>query len=155
MSAYDVREVLKHAMVIEENGYKLYTFLAQKSQEPEVKQLFNFLAEEEGKHKQTFGGILGALQDLTPVETAPTEYFDYLRAYTTTSIFHELSEEEMHKLSDLASALKYSMDRESDSILYYHEIKAFLPESEHDLLDRIIQEERRHYVKLFQLAEKL
>lgn len=149
-----MREVFKYAMKIEENGYNFYTYMAQNMQDPEVKNLFQFLAEEEVKHKQTFEGMLSKLGEQKPVETIPTEYFDYLRAYTNTSIFQQdLSDEDMAKLADLSSTLKYSMERESDSILYYHEIKAFLPISEHDIIDRIIQEERKHYLKLFQLAE--
>ena len=150
-----MREVFKYAMKIEENGYNFYTYMAQSMQDPKVKDLFQYLADEEVKHQQTFEGMLNKLQQ-KPIETVSSEYFDYLRVYTDASIFQQdLSEQDMAKLADLSSALKYSMERESDSILYYHEIKAFLPASEHDVIDRIIQEERRHYVKLFQLAESM
>ena len=68
-------------------------------------------------------------------------------------MLYVLLEEELKKLGDLASVLDYSMHREADSILYYHEIKNFVPESEHGIIDTIIQEERRHYVKLSELAQ--
>jgi rubrerythrin len=156
MGTFDAREVFKFAIKIEENGYKFYSYLAENLEHSEAKQLFDYLAKEEQNHKKTFEGMVETLQGKELAESLPTDYFDFLRAHIDMSIFkQELSEEEMKELSDVPSALQYSIDRESDSILYYHEIKAFFPESEYAILDQIIQEERKHYIKLSQLAQEI
>jgi rubrerythrin len=41
-----------------------------------------------------------------------------------------------------------------DSILYYHEIKRFVPASQHATLDQIIEEERKHFAKLSEVKKR-
>ncbi|MBD3308439.1 hypothetical protein GF339_18550 [candidate division KSB3 bacterium] len=156
METFDVRQIVTLATKIEENGYRFYTYMAERLDNDAVKKLFAFLADEERNHRRTFEGMLAKLRDRKPVETLPTEYFEYLQTYTDSSIFQqEMSTQEMEQFADVPAALKYSIDREADSILYYHEIKNFLPDSEHRIIDTIIEEERRHYVKLSELAKTM
>ncbi|MGB7055478.1 MAG: hypothetical protein WBE28_09185, partial [bacterium] len=57
-------------------------------------------------------------------------------------------EQEMSKIKDASSALRFAIDRELDSILYYQEVKNLIPQNQRGLIDNIIEEERRHFVKL-------
>ncbi len=156
MATFDVRDIFTIAMKIEENGQAFYAEMAQRQSADELRGFFAFLADEEARHQKAFAGMLANLSAHQPVESAPTEYFDYLQAYVDVSIFRpDLSQEELEALRDLPSAINYSLSRESDSILYYHEIKGFLPESDYAQIEKIIEEERRHYVKLSQLAKQL
>ncbi len=156
MSTFDVREMLKLALKIEENGYKFYTYMAKKMESKEMKNLFTFLADEEVKHKRIFEVMSAKLGDYKLVENLPAEYLDYLRVYTNTGIFQqEMSEKDMEKLADISSAFRYSIGRESDSILFYHELKNFIPESKHNAIDMIIEEERKHYIKLSELSQQI
>jgi rubrerythrin len=156
MSTFDVRQIFTFASQIEENGYKFYTAMADRQENEVVKKLFSFLADEEVKHQKTFEGILAGLEDRSPVESPPTEYFDYLRAFIDKTIFpKDATEDDPDRFEDLSAVLEYSIGRESDSILYYHEVKSFAPESEHKIIDKIIQEEHRHYVKLSELAKQI
>ena len=54
----------------------------------------------------------------------------------------------MAKLKDIISALEFGIRRELDSILYYQEMKNFVPEQQHSSIDRIIEEERNHFLEL-------
>ena len=156
MSTFDVRYIFKLAAQIEENGYKFYTAIAEQQENEEMKNLFSFLASEEVTHQKTFEGILSGLEERAPVEIPPTEYFDYLRAFVDKTIFpKDAAERDPERFEDLSAVLEYSIGRESDSILYYHEIKSFAPESEHKIIDKIIHEEHRHYVKLSELAKQI
>jgi len=44
--------------------------------------------------------------------------------------------------------VNFAIDRESDSILFYSEIKNLVPEKQQGKVDEIIYEERRHFVML-------
>jgi len=48
----------------------------------------------------------------------------------------------------------FGIQRELDSTLYFHEIKKFVPKSQHNLIDRIIDEERKHFSKLSELRKR-
>jgi len=54
---------------------------------------------------------------------------------------------------DTLSAITFAMQREADSILYYHEAKQFIAEKYYNIIDNIIIEERKHFVN-YQDCEK-
>lgn len=153
MSLFEPSEVFQFAIRIEEGGEKFYRGMAGKLDDPEVKSLFSALADEEVKHKKTYEGMVSKIEDYEPFESYPGEYFSYLRAYADNIIFTpKRMEEEMSKIKDASSALKFAIDRELDSILYYQEVKNLVPENQRSLIDKIIEEERRHFVKLTQCS---
>jgi rubrerythrin len=149
MSVFEPSEVFQFAIRIEEGGEKFYREMAEKLQDAEVKSLFSALADEEVRHKKTYQGMVSKIEEYEPVESYPGEYFSYLRAYADNIIFTpKRMEQEMGKIKDASSALKFAIDRELDSILYYQEIKNLVPQNQRGLIDNIIEEERRHFVKL-------
>ena len=56
--------------------------------------------------------------------------------------------------TDTASVLDFAISREMDSILYYHEIKRFVPVAQHLIIDQIIDEERKHFSQLSEAKKK-
>lgn len=48
------QDALVVGMKLEQTSEKLYRSLAASAQDPEIKQIFDYLAEEEGKHKFNF-----------------------------------------------------------------------------------------------------
>jgi rubrerythrin len=149
MSTFKPSEIFQFAIQIEKNGEQFYRHMAQKFEEPEVKDLFSALANEEVKHKAIYEKMVSTIEEYEPFESYPEEYFNYLRAYADTHIFTPKKlDEEMARINDATSALKFAIDRELDSILYYQEVKNFVPKNERNLIDKIIEEERRHFMKL-------
>lgn len=149
MSVFEPSEVFQFAIRIEEGGEKFYREMAEKLQDAEVKSLFSALADEEVRHKKTYQGMVSKIEEYEPFESYPGEYFSYLRAYADNIIFTpKRMEQEMSKIKDASSALRFAIDRELDSILYYQEVKNLIPQNQRGLIDNIIEEERRHFVKL-------
>ncbi|HIE43352.1 MAG TPA: hypothetical protein EYP78_00965 [Candidatus Omnitrophica bacterium] len=140
---------------IEENGEKFYRRVADISEEGNVKESFTFLADEEVKHRETFEEMLPEIEKYEPPEAYPPEYFAYLRAYADNIIFKAGIDKELPENMDAISAVDFGIHRELDSIAYYYEAKKFVPEVERSLIDKIIEEERRHFVELSELKEKL
>ena len=156
MGTFDVSEIFQFAIGIEENGEKFYRYAAQMMEEGETKEAFNRLADEEIGHKKIFEEMLSKIEKYEPPEIYPDEYFAYLRAYVNDAVFtREMQEKELPAVKDTFSAIKFAIQRELDSILYYQEIKKFVPKDQHDLIDGIIEEERRHFLKLSKFLKKL
>ena len=154
MRVFDAKEIFKFAIRIEENGMKFYRYAAVITDDDEIRKTFNFLASEEARHKEIFEGLLSEVTKDTAFETYPDEYFNYLKTYVDNVIFTDKQfEEAMSDIKDTLSAIDFAIKRELDSILYYHEIKRFVPEKQHNLLDEIIEEERKHYTKLIDIKE--
>jgi len=142
-------EIFQFAIRIEENGEMFYNTVADQLNEKEVKELFKALAGEEVKHRKTYENLLSTVENYDPPEVYPGEYYDYLRAYADNHIFPaEKMKKEIKGINTAEAALNFAMAREIESILYYQELKNNVPQSERSKIDTIIEEERRHYVKL-------
>lgn len=142
-------EIFQFAIRIEENGEKFYRRMVEKFKDKEIKDLFSTLASDETKHAETYRKMVSKLEKYEPFESFPDEYFAYLKAYADKLIFDQKSsDDEVNKITDIRSALNFAIDKELDSILYYQEIKNLLSESQRDQIDRIIEEERKHFVRL-------
>lgn len=151
---FDISEVYQFAIKIEENGERFYRSVAEKTKDKEVKELFIFLADEEVRHKKIFEENLSKIHKYEPPELYPGEYFAYLREYAEHLIFPKGVERELKK-EDVIEAIDFGIRRELDSIMYYLEIKDFIPETQKLELDKIIKEERSHFIKLSNLKKKI
>ncbi|MDO9575889.1 MAG: ferritin family protein [bacterium] len=156
MGIFKASEIYQFAIRIEENGEKFYRKMAEKLENANMKKVFTYLADKEVKHKKTFEDMVSKVEKYEPPESYPGEYFAYLRAYADNIIFsQEKLEEEMSKIKGAISAIDFAIQRELDSILYYLEMKNLVPESERNLIDGIIEEERRHFVKISGLKKAM
>ncbi len=157
MNNFDAAEIFSFAVRIEENGEKLYRRAANLSNDEKTRYMFNVLADQEIKHKEFFGNILRTLDfSAFPYESYPGEYVEYMRNYLDRQkIFNEKNEKDSLGISDIISAVNFGIDRESDSILFYSEIKNLVPEKQHSKVDEIINEERRHFVMLSDFKKEI
>ena len=156
MNTFKASEMFQVAMRIEENGERLYRHAVNLTADSKMKDLFNFVADEEVKHKKTFEAMLSKVEDYEPPESYPGEYFAYLKTYAENLVFPEAQmEREIAKIKEIGEALEFAIQREIESILYYLEARGFVPESQRPEIDKIIEEERRHYLKLVDLRRSI
>lgn len=152
---FDASEIVRFAVRIEENGEKFYRYAVRTTVDEDAKEIFDHLADEEIKHKKTFEDMLSEIKKDEPFESYPGEYLAYLRDYVDRIIFaDEVLDRKISKVRDTSSAIDFGIQRELESILYYQEIKKFVLESQHNLVDRILDEERRHFSELSELRKK-
>lgn len=150
MRVFNGYDVLQFAIRVEENGEAFYRETASMLADDDMKELFIRLAGEEINHKKTFEGMLAQLTDYQPPETYNGEYLTYLKSYIDgKAIFKDHPKiPEMAKVRDRDAALDFAIQREADSILFYEELKKFAGEKHAPVIDRIIAEERNHFVTL-------
>ena len=154
---FDIQEMLEFAIRIEENGEYFYKQMAAKIQDNSIKEMFNMLAAEEIKHRKIFENMLSSLYKYIPSESYLGEYFNYLRSYANDYIFTEDKKPEIvvKKINSAKEALDFAIGIELDSVLYYLEMKNLVSKEQINLVDNIIEEERKHYLKLSQLKKEL
>jgi rubrerythrin len=156
MDTFKASEILRVAMKIEENGERLYRHATTLTGDTEAKDLFSFLADEETKHRKTFEAMLSKAEHYQPPESYPGEYLVYIRAYADNIVFWaDKVEKELAGLTDVHSVLEFGIQREIESILYYLETRNLVPDRQREQIDKIIDEERRHYLKLVDVRKNL
>ena len=156
MSSFSPSEIYQFAVKIEENGEKFYRTMADKLNNPQIKELFTFLADEEVEHKATFKDMLSKFENYDPPESYPGEYFDYLEAYAENLVFtFKKFDGDILEINDIETALRFAIEKELDTIQYFQEMQNLVHESEVKKIEAIIEEERKHVVKLFQFKRDL
>jgi rubrerythrin len=157
MNVFQASDIVEIAIRIEENGASFYRYAVQIAKDEEAKKLFEMLAADEVGHEKTFRKIFAAMEKSAPPESYDGEYGAYLHDYVDNKLIFtkEAIDKELAKIKDTNSALDFAIRRELDSITYYHEIKRFVGESQHEIIDGIIAEERRHFVKLTDIQRRL
>ncbi|HAX61787.1 MAG TPA: hypothetical protein DCX95_04400 [Elusimicrobia bacterium] len=146
MNIFSVREIIEFAVEIEKNGESFYRYAAGKFPDEKLKSLFLTLADEEVDHRKKFEGFLEKIEDYAMPEAFNEDYYSYLRAYAGEKIFNK----KLPEIKKPVDAVQFALNAERDSILYYIEAKNFVLADEKKIIDDIIAEEKRHFVKLSQ-----
>ena len=153
---FNASEIYQFAIRIEENGEKFYRQMVKKLDEPKVKELFTLLADDEVVHKKTFKEMLSQIENYEPPESYPGEYFEYLRAYVDNVLFSiNKFDEDVEKIHNSLEAIQFAIDKELDSVLYYQEMRNVVLAHQKELIKNIIEEERRHVVKLSEIKRTM
>lgn len=147
MNIFSVKEIIEFAVEIEKNGERFYRYAAGKFADEKLKSLFLTLADEEVEHIKTFEGFLKKVENYEPSAAFNEEYFQYLRAYANEKIFNK----KLPEIKKPIDAIQFALNAERDAILYYLEAKNFVLTDDKKIIDNIIEEERKHFVKLSQI----
>ena len=155
MKIFTATDVIEFAERIHENGANFYQYATQIVNNQDAKGLFEELAEEERQHQKYLEKIFDGMEKNIPMETYAGEYAQYLRNYIDNNIIFtkEALDKGMREVKDACSAIDFATQRELDSICYYQGIKELVPQEQHDMIDNLIVEERKHFIKLSDLRK--
>ena len=157
MGTFTASDIMEVAIRIEENGVNFYKFAEQIAKKEDEKKLFAALAQAEVAHKKTFEKFFAGMEKSSQPESYEGEFGEYLRSYVDNNLIFtkEIMDRQLAKVTDIISALEFAIQRELDSILYYHEIKKLVPAAQHEEIEKIIEEERKHFQSLTNMKKRL
>lgn len=150
-------ELTKIAVGIERNGAAFYDSLAKSIEGVIARDVYKYLANKEREHITIFQNMLNHIGEYQPPETYTEEYDLYLNALVDSSVFsNELVAQQMaQKVTSEAEAIQIGLGAEKDSILFYSEMRNLVRRSDHEIMDKILEEERSHLRKLSDLKKSL
>lgn len=136
-------EIVKFAIEKEQESIDLYSALEKKVTDAGLKTTFQRLTKEEGKHKDFYSKMLTTVKpEQSPGVQEDDDYALYMQALIANSrSIPPLAEKDF---TDIKAALDYAIAREKDSVLFYSNLKNFLPMREQQDVDIIIHQEERH-----------
>lgn len=154
---FSTKELVDIAIGIEESGYYFYTQSRKKFDDPHFRELLTFLAEEELGHKELFEKMLRELGDAPGIFT--DDYYQYLKALGDDRVFRNNDDVDtvVANVNSIFDVLKIAMTAEKDSILFYSELLTMHDKDKdaRTVLNRLINEERKHIVLILELKERL
>lgn len=146
-------EVLKIAMNIEQQGEEFYQLCVEANTEPEVKEIFAKLRDDEEEHYQYFKDLLAQFDEANGSKTRDYLYNQqvngYLKSLVDTKVFPSTEEAKNEIANNFKEAIEIGIKAEKNSLLLYQE----LIEVEEDpdtieALNKLILEEKQHLVDL-------
>ena len=152
---FNALEVFEIAEQIERNSTDFYIRAAELFDDPNTCQMFLRLAELEKEHERTFAGMKQQLAEQNRQQST-SESDDLLpdpRVMAGLAVFGIRSDpaEELKGRQDKKDIIRRAVEKEKDSIVFYHGLKEFVPAgADKDIIDEIIKEEMKHIVTLDQ-----
>lgn len=152
-------DVFGMAVRIEENGKTFYQGAAEMTDEENVKQLFQELADMEASHVTQFKTLRQQLGEQPQDSIWDPEGLaqSYLSATADSHIFtKEAAENRLKGVTTADQALDMALQFEKDSLAFFIGIKDVVPdESSRDQVDELIDAERDHIRMLSAVKKKL
>lgn len=156
MAVFEASQALDMAMQVEENGEAFYEAAATRSDDAEVKGLFEELATLERRHYEVF-------EDMAQTEGSPPEpsgeevgdYASFLRVALNHAVFDgpDKALRMAEEASDRDVALRAAMGFEKDTMLFYYDLREMVDDADRATITDIINEEKQHLRRLAKMAQ--
>ena len=155
---FSMREVIEMAIAMERSGQAFYQNASKLARENSLKELFQYLAEEEEKHLKTFQDFYNTLKEkpeITPYNWEEAK--PYLEALVDSKFFSSpekainLAKEAKDELEVIYAAI----DFEKDTLLFFYQILEMIKSQEQGLVKKIIEQEKKHIQRLSAMKGKL
>jgi rubrerythrin len=150
LESYSPEEILQIALKVEEKGKDLYGKLESATTDNSLKEMWQFLKNQEEAHRQTFQRMLDNLDEFIVEEFSRGEYDAYLDAIAANYVFTpQLIDQKSKALfaSDI-EALDFAISIEKESIFVYSGFKKYLRPEKLPVVEDIIREEEQHFIQL-------
>ncbi len=155
---YTIKEIIDIAIGMEDAGREFYTSVAEKFDDQHIKDIFTYLAKQEIEHKKTFQALGSKIANVPG--NYNEEYYLYLKALGGDRVYADENKDldaVMSKIHTPTDAINKGFQDEKEAILFYNEIKRYYEDDRETtgIIDNIIEEERKHALKLWDLKERL
>lgn len=152
---FNAFEVFEIAEQIERNGINFYIRAAELFDDPNTSEMFLRLAEWEKEHERLFARMKQQLseQSRQASTSEPDDLLPDPRVMAGLAVFGIRADpaDELRGRQDKTDIIRRAVEKEKNSIVFYHGLKEFIPaEAGKEKIDDIIKEEMRHIVILDQ-----
>ncbi|MFP4348437.1 MAG: ferritin-like domain-containing protein [Desulfococcaceae bacterium] len=156
-STFRAGEVLEMAVQIERQGVTFYETCLKTELPAKIKQVFQFLLDQEHQHIQTFQEMRQDLSDHELPESYAGETESYMQSFVKDEVFTSPMQaaEKAEGITDASEAIEYGLKIENRSIDFYQNIKGVVPTSEREAIDGVIFQEKEHKRRLESLRKEM
>jgi rubrerythrin len=152
---FTVNDLIDIAVKMEKNGEALYLASRRQVRSPQLKSLLQWMATEEADHCRWFADKKdkwAAEQDQTDLETMLPDVIKEMMGDKTLS----LDEVNFSQIRSADALLKTFLTFETDTILFYEFLQAFVQDSDAlSGLNKIIEEEKKHVAQLQEMIQAI
>lgn len=147
---FSIDDVIEIAIQIEKNGEKLLRSAQKKTTNPELISIFQWIADEEVRHAETFARMRPAAKEKKEADTGDLEAMgrELLQDLVSQENF-SLDVNELSRIDSMKDLVSKMIEFENDTVIFYEMIGSFISDpAAADAVDRIISQEQQHAATL-------
>jgi rubrerythrin len=156
-SMFRAQEIMDMAIQIEHQGVAFYKGCLQSAPSDEIKDIFNFLIDQENRHIEIFSNMKDNVLDESLPEEYPGETKSYIDSFVKNEVFYrpEDASQKASQTQDPYQTINFAIDFEKRSILFYSGMKQVVRRSESTKIEEVIAQEHDHIRRLLGLRRNL
>jgi rubrerythrin len=159
MSAYfSSLDIFTMALQIEQKGHSFYEAMVNHAQNKNLKDGFQWLANEEKLHINNFEQLRESIERINTKNIDNWEEVSlYFKALLDTKVFpltpngNSLAQE----LKDEIGAIQISISFEKDTILFLQELSRWVNPEDQKKIEKLIEQEKGHVLKLIEMRKQV
>lgn len=162
---FNAEELMELAIQIEKNGKEYFAAMAERSDNPDVKKIFEYLCHEEQSHLDHFVAIRSKLIEMQNQEFEIADEYNspdmlnYLNAMSDGRVFPNLVShgELAGEIKTDEQAIYHAIGFEKDTVLFFGEILSLIGRDNENyaLIEELIRQEKIHIARLYTLLGSL
>lgn len=143
-----IEHIVDLMMKIEHLGDEMYQNLKEQAQTQELKSLFSDLAGQEQEHYRIYEELRETLliEGLPGLSKERERYLDQLVKDTLLVL------DSGKTITTMEEGVKHALRMEKETILMLYELRALIREEHYPVLDKIIEEEQKHFLWIMERA---
>lgn len=145
---FSLKDVLDLAAKIEKNGETVYRSALKRTDDPELAEMLEWMADEEARHAEKFSSMRDDI-----ASSVPDPMLEQLGRSMMTDVVENrsfsLEDVDFTKIESVTDLIRIMIDFERDTVTFYGVFRDFMTaETDIEQLDQIIADEEEHIRKL-------
>lgn len=141
---FTLREIVRLAVQVEQNGEKVYREAQEAASNPAVGSLLERLADDEARHAEWFEGLETQVPH-TPADPELEKMAETILSDILADQSFSLKDADFSQLKGTQDLLDLAIEFEQDTVIFYQMLSSFVDDEEiRNHLNTIIEEEKRH-----------
>jgi len=156
MNILHITEIVDIGIEKEKKRRDFYGQVAAHFPQPDLKALFGRLRDWEEEHIRKFSEIKSKVDQQPPAESYPGELSLYMRSLVDDRLYQDIAPESFSKkVASPQEAIRMGIAFEKDAVLFFSELKKYCAETDQQVIEQLINEEKQHIVYLSELRAKI
>ncbi|MBN1897859.1 MAG: ferritin family protein [Spirochaetes bacterium] len=155
MNLFKSSEIIDVGIEKEKKRRDFYGLVSEKFKDPQLKDLFKKLRDWEEAHVQKFTEIKSTLEDFKMKESYDGELQNYMDSLVDEKLYNDVTPDNFSRnVKGPVDAINYGISFEKDAILFFMEFQPYLKDANKDIIQKLINEEKKHLIYLTELRKK-
>ena len=133
-----------------------YDLVSRRFEDKEMKKLFTRLRDWEDEHIKKFTEIREEISESESVESYPGELMSYMQSLVGDILYNQVTPDSFSRnVKTEIEAIDFGISFEKDAILFFVEMYSFLNTPHKEVIQSLVNEEKKHIIYLADLRKAL